>query len=129
MTSPLDMKHEFQSLVGEATAGRLLIEDGVAERCAKLCDDYVTELRDLSPQAIYLVKVDSFGILQSAKTLAKKFYDLAVGGVGSGSYQDSVRQHIEVVQQMADMFRKAGEAYKAADQGTQQAIARAGDQV
>ncbi|MGQ4599987.1 hypothetical protein [Nocardia sp. R6R-6] len=129
MTEQPDLKQEFRFLAGEASAGRLLIEDDVAERLAKICDDYVNSLNSLSKSADRVVAVDSFGILASAKTLAKKFQDLAVGGVGSGSYQDSVRQHIDVVRQMADMFRKAGEAYKAVDRGTQQAIAKAGDQV
>ncbi|MEU2034942.1 hypothetical protein [Nocardia amamiensis] len=129
MTDSAAMKQEFEYLAGEAAAGRLLIDDGVAERCAKFCDDYVNELRGLSDSARFLVRVDSFGLLNSAKALAQKFADLATGGAGTGSYQESVGKHIEVIQQMADMFRKAGEAYKAADHGTQQAITRVGDQV
>ncbi|WP_067467858.1 hypothetical protein [Nocardia amamiensis] len=124
-----DMKNELKFLAGEATAGRLMFQTDVAERCVKMCDDYILELNTLHAGADRLVNIDSFGILNSAKALAAKFYDLAIGGPGSGSYRDSVTKHIEVVKQMAEMFRKAGEAYKAADQGTQQAITSVGDQV
>ncbi|MEV6224792.1 hypothetical protein ACGFQG_23965 [Nocardia fluminea] len=113
---------DFQTLSGEAAAGRLIIEYDAAERCAKWCDDYINDLRSLSLRTRRMVDVDSFGNLNSAKTLAKKFADLADGGEGTGSYLDAARQHIEILTQMADMYRKAGAAYKNCDEATQLAI-------
>ncbi|MEV0687552.1 hypothetical protein AB0I35_27170 [Nocardia sp. NPDC050378] len=113
---------EFQRLAGEAAGGRLIIESDAAERCAKWCEDYITDLRTLSLRTRRMVDADSFGDLNSAGTLAKKFADLAEGGPGSGSYLDAVTKHIEILTQMADMYRKAGAAYKNCDEATQLAI-------
>ncbi|WP_405180116.1 hypothetical protein OG225_01705 [Nocardia sp. NBC_01377] len=122
MASPGELSKEFQRLAGEASSGRLIIEFDAAERCAKWCDDYCSELRNLSSRTRNLVFVDSFGNLTSAKTLGSKFQDLATGGAGSGSYPAAVSEHIGILEAMADMYRKAGAAYKACDEATQQAI-------
>ncbi|MFD3747901.1 hypothetical protein [Nocardia sp. NPDC058633] len=120
--APNDMAKEFQTMAGEAAAGRLIIEYDAAERCAKWCDEYIKDLQNLAGRTQQMVAVDSFGILNSAKTLAKKFADLAEGGAGSGSYADAATQHIEILTAMADMYRKAGAAYKNCDEATQLAI-------
>ncbi|WP_157224935.1 hypothetical protein [Nocardia thailandica] len=122
MTNPATMVQELQRLAGEASAGRLIIEFDAAERCARWCDDYARELRILSTRSRGLVRRDSFGNLTSAKALAQKFSDLADGGANSGSYSEAARQHIEVIEAMADMHRKAGAAYQACDEQTQAAI-------
>ncbi|WP_181698727.1 hypothetical protein [Nocardia sp. GTS18] len=114
--------NDFQTLAGEAAAGRLIIEHDAAERCAKWCDDYIADLRSLALRAQDMVLVDSFGDLNSATTLGKKFAELANGGTGSGSYTDAVTKHIEILTQMADMYRKAGAAFKNCDEASQLAI-------
>ncbi|MFE3545213.1 hypothetical protein ACFXK0_19815 [Nocardia sp. NPDC059177] len=116
------MADEFKSLAGKATSGELIIEYDTAERCAKWCDEYATSLRELSLRTQQMVSVDSFGNLNSAKALGQKFSDLAEGGEGSGSYLDAATKHIEILTQMADMYRKAGAAYKNCDEATQLAI-------
>lgn len=113
---------EFQTLSGEAAAGRLIIEEQAAERCAKWCDEYIADLRGLSLRTRRMVDADSFGDLNSAKELANKFATLAEGGAGSGSYADAATQHIEILTAMADMYRKAGAAYKNCDEAAQLAI-------
>ncbi|WP_156910243.1 hypothetical protein [Nocardia mangyaensis] len=113
---------EFQTLAGEATAGRLIIEYDAAERCAKWCDEYSRDLDDLGRRAQLIVSIESFGNLRSASTLGDKFAKLANGGAGSGSYTDAIRQHQEILASMADMYRKAGAAYKDCDEATQLAI-------
>ncbi|WP_280341406.1 hypothetical protein [Nocardia neocaledoniensis] len=116
------LAREFQTLAGEAASGHLIIEADAAERCAKWCDDYIADLRGLSLRTRRMVDADSFGDLASAKELAKKFANLAEGGEGSGSYLDAATKHIEVLTHMADMYRKAGAAYKNCDEATQLAI-------
>ncbi|WP_156677512.1 MULTISPECIES: hypothetical protein [Nocardia] len=113
---------QFQTLAGEASAGRLVIEEDAAKRCAQRCEDYRTELDQLSFRAQRMVQVDSFGDLESAIALGGKFAKLANGDAGSGSYAEAIRQHQEVLAAMADMYRKAGEAYKNCDEATQLAI-------
>ncbi|MFE3546001.1 hypothetical protein ACFXK0_23825 [Nocardia sp. NPDC059177] len=117
-----ELADHFKSLAGQAAAGNLIIEYDAAERCAKWCDDYINDLTALSNRTRQMVVVDSFGDLNSAKALGKKFLDLAEGGEGSGSYLDAATKHIEILTQMADMYRKAGAAYKNCDEATQLAI-------
>ncbi len=117
-----EMAAQFQTLASEATAGKLIIEYNAAENCAKWCDEYIKDLQVLAGRTQQMVYVDSFGDLDSSKALGKKFADLAEGGAGSGSYADAATQHIEILTAMADMYRKAGAAYKNCDEATQLAI-------
>ncbi|MFC9874016.1 hypothetical protein [Nocardia salmonicida] len=121
MADTNEVAKNFQTLAGEAAAGRLIIEFDAAERCAKWCDDYISELRTLSRRTQDMVLVESFGNLTSAKALGKKFADLA-NGQDNGSYTDAAAKHIEILTSMADMYRKAGAAYKNCDEATQLAI-------
>ncbi|MFE1594480.1 hypothetical protein [Nocardia sp. NPDC058705] len=120
--APNELATTFQGLAGQAAAGQLIIEFDAAERCAKWCDAYITDLRGLALRTQSMVLVDSFGDLNSATTLGKKFADLAEGGPGTGSYADAVTKHIEILTAMADMYRKAGAAYKNCDEATQATI-------
>ncbi|MGW6119979.1 hypothetical protein ACWFRF_13115 [Nocardia sp. NPDC055165] len=113
---------EFQTLAGKAAAGELIIESGAADRCAQRCEDYIKDLQGLSARTRRMVTADSFGNLKSATTLGQKFADLAEGTDGHGSYAEAVRQHIEILTNMADMYRKAGTAYRNCDEATQLAI-------
>ncbi|MBF6353313.1 hypothetical protein IU449_01915 [Nocardia higoensis] len=122
MTTPSQLATEFQRLAGEAAAGRLIIEFDAAERCAKWCDEYIGNIRKSALHAQAAVRIDSFGNLTSASTLGQKFYDLANGAQGSGSFTDAMREHIAIIEAMADMYRKAGAAYQACDESTRQAI-------
>ncbi|MEV0357444.1 hypothetical protein AB0H71_15410 [Nocardia sp. NPDC050697] len=110
------MSDAFEILAGEATEGRLRITDGVAAACAAECDRHVQVLVDLQRRTADLVNVEAFGTLNSATILGDKFRKLAMGGDGSGSFREALQRHIETVQSMADMFRKAGAAYAATEQ-------------
>ncbi|MEU4812360.1 hypothetical protein AB0H20_24425 [Nocardia fluminea] len=122
MAEPHELTKQFQTLAGEAAAGRLVIEFDTAERCAKHCDNYISDLDRLKSRTQSMVNVGSFGSLGSATELGKKFANLAIGGPGTGSYSDAIRLHQEVLAAMADMYRKAGAAYKNCDEATQLAI-------
>ncbi|TDP39486.1 hypothetical protein [Nocardia ignorata] len=113
---------QFETLAGEASAGRLIIEHDAAERCAKWCEDYRSELDALAFRSQRMVQVESFGDLGSAQALGKKFADLANGESGTGSYIAAIREHQEVLTAMADMYRKAGAAFKNCDEASQLAI-------
>ncbi|UGT59494.1 hypothetical protein [Nocardia asteroides] len=115
MTDQNEMRRVFTALESDATDGRLIVEQGVAEACAAECERYIEELTDLAYRTENLDYAASFGALRSSQALGGKFRDLAMGGVGSGSFRDALRQHIEVVQAMAEMFRKANAAYDATE--------------
>ncbi|MFC6009954.1 hypothetical protein [Nocardia lasii] len=120
--APNELATEFKKLAGQAETGQLLIEDTAAESCARWCDAYIADLQTLTFRTQRMVRADSFGDLQSSSELGKKFADLAEGGAGSGSYADAATQHIEILTAMADMYRKAGAAYRNCDEATQIAI-------
>ncbi|MEV0252446.1 hypothetical protein AB0H76_38070 [Nocardia sp. NPDC050712] len=122
MATPDEQVKKFQTLAGEATAGNLYIESGAANRCAKLCENYVAELRSLAQSAAFIVDVSSFSDLASSAALGAKFSELANGGPGSGSYTASITEHIKILEAMQDMYVKAGAAYEAADADTQAKI-------
>jgi hypothetical protein len=122
MATPAEQVKEFQRLAGEAQAGNLYIEADAAKRLAKVCENYVTDLRGLALGAQNMVVVESFSDLASSKALGQKFYDLATGGTGSGSYTASIAEHIEILEAMQDMYVKAGAAYEAADADTRAKI-------
>jgi hypothetical protein len=122
MADTTDFKQEFSRLAFEAQSGHLLIEHGVAQFCIKQCDDYITHLKSLANRCHNLVITNAFGDLPSAQKLASKFANLGADSSGY-SYREALEKHIEVVQQMADMFHKADAAYLAADEATRQAIA------
>ncbi|WP_278264778.1 hypothetical protein [Nocardia sp. AG03] len=113
---------QFKSLAGKAESGELIIEQGAAARCAARCEAYIADLQALSFRTQRMVNADSFGDLDSAEKLAAKFATLAEGGPGTGSYLDAATTHIEILTQMAEMYRKAGAAYEACDEATQLAI-------
>ncbi|WP_067656032.1 hypothetical protein [Nocardia harenae] len=108
---------EFARLAELAAANEIALAEGVAERCAQLCDDYAEQLIDLRNRTRTIMHVDSFGALRSARELGAKFEQLAIGGPGSGSFAAALEEHIGVVEAMADMFRKAGAAYRATESG------------
>ncbi|MFC8532233.1 hypothetical protein [Nocardia sp. NPDC057227] len=118
------MQQSFAALSGEAGSGNLGLRPGVADDCARQCDEYAAQLRNFYQMARNVMHVDSFGALPSATLLGEKFERLAIGGPGSGSYADAITEHIKVVETMADMFRKAGAAYTATEQSSTADIGR-----
>ncbi|MEU8900058.1 hypothetical protein [Nocardia sp. NPDC048505] len=113
---------EFQRLAGEAQAGNLYIDSVAATQLAKVCMEYMNELRTLTLDAADLVRIESFSDLDSSAALGRKFYDLAVGGAGSGSYTMAIADHLKILEAMHDMYIKAGAAFDATDADTQAKI-------
>ena len=115
---------QFQAMAAAASTGELRLSPDAAERCARACRDYIDGLNRLKYRARYLVRVESFGDLESAQQLGKKFFDLAVGS--EGSFDDVVQKHIDTAMQMEDMFIKAGAAYRATEESNTQGLGAAG---
>lgn len=118
---------EFQGLASEVDAGRLSMDNDAAERCARVCQNYVDGLSTLKAMGRNLVRLEGFGELNSAKALGEKFFKLATDG--DGSFEAVIQQHIDAAMQMRDVFTKAGAAYKETDQSTSQALDAAGSQL
>lgn len=104
--------------------GELFLEPGAAARCAQRCRDFAVVLEDLRRRARGLGKVDGLGTLPSGVALAAKFGRKATGG--AYSMDRALADHIEVVNQMRQVFEKIEERYRAADESAAAAISGSG---
>jgi hypothetical protein len=126
MTYTTGLKQTFAALASGSQSGQLIIEDGIAKKCADRCNSYIGDLRVLARSAQDLVRVDSFGNLNSAKQFANKFSSLSQDtATGSGSYIAALSDHISTLQSMAAMFTAAGQAFTNSDEATKNEIRQA----
>ncbi|MFD4182468.1 hypothetical protein [Rhodococcus sp. NPDC058514] len=114
---------EFQQLAAQADAGHLRLNEDVAHKCIQACETFIGALNELRQSAASMSTISAYGTLQSAQDLGRKFERKALGEDG---FESIIRQHIEVVQQMQDVFAKAGKAYAAAEESNTQALGAAG---
>jgi hypothetical protein len=101
-------------LVGAATAGELVVERGIARRCAQCGEDLVSELKQMQAGALGLAKVDGFCHLSSGVAMTAKFERKASGG--KYSLDRAVADHVSVVEQMRDVFLQIEARYAAAEE-------------
>lgn len=126
MSDTTDMKQSFTDLANSAASGQLMIEDGTAQSCISRCKSYIQDLQQLINDAGTAVHTTAFGNLDSASKFIGKFHDLSINdGPGSGGYVAAVKEHIDVVNAMIDMFNKADQAYKNSDEETQAKLRQA----
>ncbi|MQY23928.1 hypothetical protein [Nocardia macrotermitis] len=126
MSDTTDMKSTFATLASGAEQGKLLIEDGVAKKCAARCNAYIEDLQELILKTRNTVHVNSFGDLDSAQKFANKINSLGQDTTGgAGSYAAALTEHIAALQSMADMFTKAGQAFTNSDEATKDKIRQA----
>jgi len=114
-------------LVGAAASGELVLERGVARKCAQRCDDLIGELKFVQLGAKRLAKVDGFGHLPSGIALTAKFESKASGG--EYSMDRAIADHIVVVQQMRDVFLQIEARYAAAEEANTAATTAVGSRI
>ena len=95
---------QWRNLSEQAAAGALEIPEGVAFQCDQACAEYLRHLNGMLQKTEFLVDIDAFGTLPSARQLGRKFKRLADGEERSAAV--AIRQHIEVVQLMRSVFRR-----------------------
>lgn len=121
----IEMKQQFANLANGVASGQLIIEDGTANRCIMICQDFLVDLKNFQRNCDRLTHVDSFGTLKSAQALGQSFETLAIGGTGSGSLHEALQERIDAVQAMEDMLTKARDAFIASDEATKDRIRQA----
>ncbi|HEY5857076.1 MAG TPA: hypothetical protein VIW24_24320 [Aldersonia sp.] len=84
------------------------------------CSTLIDELEELWRRSRFVSKREAYGILASAQQLGAKFETKAIG---PGGLQDVLKQHIDTVTQLRDLFEKAGHAYRDADERAAEMIA------
>jgi len=108
-------------LKSAVAAGDLVLERGLAERCATRCDQFIGDLRELRDRAVDLAVVEGFGDkLPSGVALAAKFGRKASGG--DYSLDTAIGDHITVAEQMRDVFLQIEARYAAAEEANTAAM-------
>ncbi|HEY5857463.1 MAG TPA: hypothetical protein VIW24_26400 [Aldersonia sp.] len=102
----------IDALLRNAEAGTLRLDEDVAADCQHACDALLDELNQILRNTGRLSTISAYGTLASAQQLGAKFEAKAVG---EGGMRDVIRQHIDTVTQLRDLFEKAGRAYREAD--------------
>ncbi|MFD1811761.1 hypothetical protein [Rhodococcus gannanensis] len=118
---------QWGSLGQAAAAGQLQLGDGVAERCAQHCSQFIDKLVQLKEQATTLSVRGSLGTLPSGIAVAEKLSLLAEGG--EYSLVQALTDHIAVVTEMQAMFQQIGANYVATEEATTAAVGNIDPQV
>ena len=108
---------QWQSLSMQAESGQLEIPEGVAFRCDEVCAAYIRHLQDMARKTEYLVDVEAFGTLDSARQFGEKFERIAFSG--DRSLRVVLTQHIEL---MRSVFKRYFDEAECADQRTLKSI-------
>lgn len=118
----------WESLKSAVSTGDLVLERGVAQRCAARCDQLIDDLRTLRDRAVDLAVVEGFGDkLASGIALAAKFERKASGG--DYSLDTAIGDHISVVEQMRDVFLEIEARYVATEEANTAAMTAVGSQI
>jgi len=110
----------WSGLQQAASSGRLRMEPGVAEQCAKHCEDLKHKLDGHYADAQQLQLGEGLGVCLIADALTKKFNDKAHGP--TNSLTSVIRQHQQVLTEMAATYRAAGAAFRTQEQENTSAL-------
>lgn len=115
--APRRRRLEWAGLKAQAVAGTLRMEPGVAEACATACQVAHEALFDDLKIAQRCARVEGLGSWPSGMAIAQKFRDKAgVDNPVPNSAVGVINLHREVLLEMRDTYRAAGQAYAAAEQ-------------
>ncbi|KIA64551.1 hypothetical protein [Nocardia vulneris] len=104
----------WRELLEAANAGELTLDESVGVGLAQDCDRNIENLRDLLQLSRNVATVAGFGGFPSGQVLEDKF--TSKGSTGVDSIQNRIREHIDEVTLMKEVFAKAMANYRAVDQ-------------
>lgn len=110
----------WEGMREKAQAGEFFIAEDVAKKLDAACVAYLTELNKMLETTKNLSNPAAFGIMQSAQDLAAKFHRLAVGE--DGSARSAIKQQIEIIKTMQEMFQQYFKSIDDVDKDTAAAI-------
>jgi len=99
----------WSGLQQAAAEGKLQLEPGVAEQCAKHCEDMIDKLDRHISTAQMLAYTHGMGDCVIGRALNDKFAKKAAGA--TNSLISVLRQHQDVLTEMAATYRAAGKAF------------------
>lgn len=99
-----DSMQYWRHMSDQAGAGILEIPEDVAAQCDAACVTYIAHLEGMVQKTEFLVDLEAFGTLPSARQLGRKFKRVADGEERSAAV--AIRQHIEVIELMRSVFKR-----------------------
>lgn len=116
--------------------GRLELDPAGIEQCIKLCDDHARRMGELASRARHELRATDLGIgekdIESARELARKFDEKAIGGSGIGAANTAVgllTAHQSYVKDMKSMFEAVLASYTAQDEAIAASLGTAGSEL
>jgi len=101
---------DWNGLTQAAGEGKLLLEPGVAEQCAKHCEDMIDKLDGHRADVGSLMWGVNMGVCQIGEQLSGKFSNKGVTDP-KNSVVAVINEHQMVLKQMAAAYRAAGKAF------------------
>ncbi|MEU2035757.1 hypothetical protein [Nocardia amamiensis] len=114
-------RSRWQELLGSANSGELFLDENVGRGLAQDCDRHIENLRDVLRLTLDIEYVTGFGGFPSGKVLEDKF--TLKGSSGADSIQTRIKEHIDEVMLMKEVFEKAIENFRSVDQSNSDKIA------
>ncbi|GAB2721032.1 hypothetical protein [Nocardia thraciensis] len=104
----------WRGLLGQASAGRLLLDPEVGAGLDKACDRHIDKLCEVLDEVPSISRITGFGSFESSRVLERKF---SLTASGSDRALDAVvRQHLIVVRAVKEIVAKAIANFVAQDQ-------------
>lgn len=110
----------WAGLTQAAQDGNLQLEPGVAEQCAKHCEEMIATLHHRLAQALALKTKINMGDCNIGQALQTKY--LAKVASDSNSASSVIRLHQNVLREMAATYRAAGSSFRSQEQGNTTAL-------
>ncbi|MFF3223689.1 hypothetical protein ACFYV7_12930 [Nocardia suismassiliense] len=104
----------WQGLLNSANAGELVLDPAVGNGLAQDCDRNLANLESILEMTRDVGYVTGFGGFPSGEVLQAKFS--LKGSTGEDSIQNRIKEHIDEVMLMKQVFAKAIENYHSVDQ-------------
>ncbi|WP_433575364.1 hypothetical protein [Nocardia brasiliensis] len=104
----------WQSLLVSANAGELVLDPQVGDGLAQECDRNLDALRDILTVTRDVETIAGFGGFPSGQVLEQKF--TAKGSTGPDAIKNRIKEHIDEITLMKEVFAKAMANYRSVDQ-------------
>lgn len=119
-----ESKSRWQNLLASANAGELFLDPEVGNGLAQECDRNIDNLEGVLLMTREVESITGFGGFPSGKVLEDKF--TLKGSSGADSIQTRIKEHIDEVMLMKQVFEKAIENFRSVDQSNSDKIAGIG---
>ncbi|MCP2291801.1 hypothetical protein ACFYT3_22690 [Nocardia amikacinitolerans] len=111
----------WQRLAGEAKAGQLFLDDSVAKRCQTAIDSQLAVYQACLEGVDQMSKVTGLGEFECGKELAKLLGLKAIDPAGDGDLSSALKDHIRVLELMADTIQSSIDRLQEQDSTNSQA--------